>query len=283
MLSSVTVTNATVYTVSVFVKSYGRRWLYLSAPDASSNNYNCWFDLQNGVVGTKGSSVTSANISNAGNGWYRVSTTSTSTTITNYFYASSSDADNSTTLTANGFDGLIFWGAQFEAGAFATSYIATVASQVTRAVDVATMTGTNFSSWFNNGEGTLYGETTGYTVGNVIIGTINDGTANNAILLSTITVNGRLFVRRNTTVEADITTSAITNSAKLVGAYRANDCAATANGTTPNTDLSVLLPILDRFTIGRNTVGNETGNQTIKKIAYYPRRLSNEELQEMTS
>jgi hypothetical protein len=144
------------------------------------------------------------------------------------------------------------------------------------------MTGTNFSSWYNAAEGTLYGETIGYTVDNVTIGTINDGTANNAILLSNITSSGRLFVRRNTVIEVNMTTSAITNSAKLVGAYKTDDCAVAANGTTPNTDLSVLLPILDRFTIGRNTVGNVTGSQTIKKIAYYQLRLSNTNLQALT-
>jgi hypothetical protein len=50
------------------------------------------------------------------------------------------------------------WGAQVEAGAFATSYIPTVASQVTRSADSAVMTGTNFSSWYNASEGTFYCE-----------------------------------------------------------------------------------------------------------------------------
>jgi hypothetical protein len=46
------------------------------------------------------------------------------------------------------------WGAQLEAGAFPTSYIPTTTATVTRSVDVASMTGTNFSSWYNQSQGT---------------------------------------------------------------------------------------------------------------------------------
>ncbi len=41
--------------------------------------------------------------------------------------------------------------AQLEVGAYASSYIPTAASQVTRAADSATMTGANFTSWYGAG------------------------------------------------------------------------------------------------------------------------------------
>jgi surface protein len=46
--------------------------------------------------------------------------------------------------------------AQLEVGAYASSYIPTLASQVTRAVDAFTLSGSNFTQWYNqSGQGTL--------------------------------------------------------------------------------------------------------------------------------
>lgn len=54
------------------------------------------------------------------------------------------------------------WGFQWEVGSFPTSYIPTSGSTATRSADVASMTGTNFSSWYNQSEGTVVGN--GYSV-----------------------------------------------------------------------------------------------------------------------
>jgi hypothetical protein len=51
---------------------------------------------------------------------------------------------------------IYFWGAQLEVGAFPTSYIPTTTSTVTRSADVASITGSNFSSWYRQDEGTMF-------------------------------------------------------------------------------------------------------------------------------
>jgi hypothetical protein len=45
--------------------------------------------------------------------------------------------------------------AQLEAGAFPTSYIPTTTATVTRSADVASISGSNFSSWYRQDEGTM--------------------------------------------------------------------------------------------------------------------------------
>lgn len=102
------------YSVSVYVKSAGKRWLYLVAPAASSSEHNCWFDLYNGVIGTKKSLVTNAQINDIGNGWFRCSVSSKATALSSYIYLSVTNDDNTTSVTNNGTDGIYLYGIQYE-------------------------------------------------------------------------------------------------------------------------------------------------------------------------
>lgn len=128
LLGSVSVATATAYTASCYVKSAGKQWVYFSGPDASSTALDCWFDVVNGVVGTKGASVTTATITSVGNGWYRLSTTSTSTSLTNYVFVSTTDANGSSTVTASGNSGIYIWGAQLVQGSVPGDYVATTSA-----------------------------------------------------------------------------------------------------------------------------------------------------------
>lgn len=83
--------------------------------------------------------------------WQRFTLVSTNTT-TNAQIAVRGDV---TQQTAD----ILVWGAQMEAGAFATSYIPTTLLTVTRNADVVSMTGTNFSDWYNVGAGSWYMQT----------------------------------------------------------------------------------------------------------------------------
>lgn len=69
-------------------------------------------------------------------------------------------------------------------------------------------------------------------------------------------------------------------------AWAENDAALVVNGGTPVTDTSIVLPVgIDRVSIGGRQARGQTGvgSQIISRIEYYPRRLSNAELQTLTT
>ena len=182
---------------------------------------------------------------------------------------------------------ILVWGAQLEAGAFPTSYIPTVASQVTRTADNASMTGTNFSSWFNATEGTLFGQgdvPVTNQPGQRLFGYINNTANNNGIGVgySNTAFNGIVV---DSTVQANITGGSYTANVanKAAFGFKANDFALYANNVSIGTDLSGTIPTVDSLLIGKYGPAGNLLNGHIKKITYYPRRLSNAELQGITA
>lgn len=186
---------------------------------------------------------------------------------------------------------IYIWGAQLEVGAFPTSYIPTTSATVTRAADVAVMTGTNFSSWYNQSEGTVYSEWEKIGASNFqAMVSISDGTSNNTIALNhgsgAPTNNARFDVNNGGVSQASITI--ITNSSvstyyKTSGAYLANSFAADASGWVVQTDNSGSIPTVSQAVIGAN--GSANGgflNGHIKRITYYNKRLANSVLQYLT-
>lgn len=150
-------------TWSCYVKPLRRTSIFLVIYDGASysNNVNFRYEFSNQTLAFSGASGTgtfgSYSVVYVGNGVYRMvlsgqPTTSASTSVRIRI----GFVNKSTTYTGTGVSAAAVWGAQVEAGAFPTSYIPTVASTVTRSADNASMTGTNFSSWYNQTEGTLY-------------------------------------------------------------------------------------------------------------------------------
>lgn len=156
-LTSTAVPTSGTVAISVFAKPAGKNWLIIY-------NFNttaavAWFNVATGVVGTLASGWTGT-IEQYANGYYRCTAVGTASTG-QYVTYGVADADNSTSVTANSTDGLYLWGAQVEAGAFSTSYVrnTTTSAPVTRNADAVSMTGTNFSAWYNAGAGTWFMQT----------------------------------------------------------------------------------------------------------------------------
>jgi hypothetical protein len=196
------------------------------------------------------------------------------------------------TYTGDGYSGIYIWGAQLEAGAFPTSYVKTVASQVTRSADSASMVGANFSSWYRADVGTLYAEggvdTTIPSSKEFGLATLA-GSAPQAVIgfdysPNSSTINAVVF---NGTVQAFGFGQPITipdlQYVKTIIAYKFNDFARSVNGNAVVTDTLGLVPQPDKLNIGSYLAGTERARLHIKKISYYPQRLSNLQLQSLTS
>ena len=274
--------TAASYTYSVFAKAGGYNFLVLKSDLSGYVEFN----LSTGAITLSGANYTGTATS-VGNGWYRCSITFTATaaayTFTNYSYA----ATGAATYTGDGFSGAFIWGAQLEAGAFATSYIPTVASQVTRAADAASMTGTNFSSWYNSGEGTFYAEANIITPISAAVTafTVSNGTTSNRnfLLLQNSSLGPYLYGGVNgTAYNYDIGTTA-TGLNKLSFAYSTSGSSASINSATVVTNSVPTSPVVDRLNIGSSLVPDTFLNNCIKKLAYYPIKITNANLQALTS
>jgi hypothetical protein len=271
------------YVYSIYAKAGERTFLQ---PVRSGTNIDAFTHIFNLTTGT--ASGTGATIVAVGNGWYRCIGVINVNTAHSGSILFGLNNGTTITYTGDGYSGIYIWGAQLEAGAFPTSYIPTVASQVTRSADAASMTGANFSSWYNAAEGTLYAEgSVGYTVPATFfpyLAALNDGASNNRIDVGYVTTSVASFeVTANAVSQVAIFQSASGLALrKVAGGYKTNDFAASTNGLAASTDTSGVLPSVDRLRIG-DRAGASTLNGHIRKIAYYPKRLANAELQGLTT
>lgn len=282
--TAATFVTSTTYTYSVFVKSIGGRNFEIGFPSVVFAARFAKFTLSgSGSIQSTDAGVT-ASILSFPNGWYRCVATSTCTQgaasrISNFINNSS----NARNYAGNTSAGIYLWGAQLEAAAFSTSYIPTTAATVTRSADVASITGANFSSWFNQTSGTVFGEYRTPASGIRGVTGFNDNTANEQIALFTNGTNPKLTVVDGGVTQADLTGGTIVSNVmtKSAGAYAVNNFAFVHAGGAAVTDSAGTLPTIDRLLIGVDQGGNYQ-NGRLKRLTYWPQRLADTTLQRIT-
>ena len=170
-------------------------------------------------------------------------------------------------------------GAQLERASFPTSYIPTSGSAVTRQPDTAQITGTNFTDFYNATGGTIFFSGIGRETDDYYWSISNNTVA--TLLLSATSFD--LFVNNGGSTQAAINTGTTINTqTKVASAYKANDFAAVKNNQTLGTDTSGVIPTVDRLRIGTHGNGTNHLNGYAQKLIYYPARISDIKLQQMT-
>lgn len=173
--------------------------------------------------------------------------------------------------------------AQLEAGAFATSYIPTTITALTRNADVATMTGTNFSDWYNASEGTFVATVIPSVTATTTMGVLSTSDGTNTKTMDIRFQGGKAYgASVDTSVQALIDTGSFSqNVSTTIGfAYKVNSYAAAKDGASPGVDNSGTVPSQNTMRIGNLTAAlSYYGRQHIQQIMYYPQRCTNAEVQ----
>jgi hypothetical protein len=284
-------------TITLFAKSSGYDFIELgvSSNSAFAKYATIVVNLFDGTNSNTGVNLTwtivSSKIEDYGNGWYRISLTFNVDTLTGsgmVFMTSLPTSTRGVSFAGDGTSGALFYGVQLEAGSYATSYIPTLASSVTRVADAASKTG--ITNLIGQTEGTLFIElsalnldsSTWRTVG------ISDGTTANTINFyftgRGISNEVRALVRASSTNTFDVfyTGATITNTIKVAIAYASNDAALYVNGVQVATDSSVTVPACSQFQFAEG-VSTSPMFGNINQTLLFKKRLSNDELAALTT
>ena len=167
--------------------------------------------------------------------------------------------------------------AQLEAGAFPTSYIPTTTATVTRSADVASITGTNFSSWYRQDEGTCF--VSGRISRNdSYLFSFNDGSNANRFLASPPTYTLGVFVGAGSINIAS--TIPLGPTFKLATAAKQNSFNLSTNGTLGSLVTSGAMTAgVNRLEIAPSL---NPASTTISRLTYWPTRLADSTLQTLT-
>lgn len=288
--ASVTVTGVP-HTYSTYVKAGTANFVYFTTSgfDAGADG-TTWFNLATGEVGTTSPNHTNASIQSVGNGWYRCSLTfSTVTDLVGLIFTGMATANNTTSVNRDGTVNILLWGAQLEAGAFPTSYIPTVASQVTRAEDTIRIETSDFA--YSATSSTFYCEagflsSSVFNTSNRAIFELGDGgSSNRALLLNSGTGAARVIVTTTGGSGLDITDSVVLGNSVFKAAFGVDTTGGLAvDGALSGTDSNSVPPVgPTRLLIGRAYTAGTQIDGHIKRLTYFPTRKSNAELQALAA
>jgi hypothetical protein len=182
---------------------------------------------------------------------------------------------------------ILAWGAQLEQGSYATSYIPTSGSAVTRAAETCNNAGT--SDTFNDSEGVLYAEISGFsnTDASPKVFSLSDGGGSNRIIcfLYNTEVVANIQKLGETPIDLRTDLGDIETPLKISVKYKANDFALWINGfeiATAPSGQTYSEGTLDRLNFDSG-YGIEDFYGNTKQIMTFNKALTDSELEDLTS
>ena len=262
---------------------------------------NTTTDAINAAFSVSGTAITAASTSTSGtgaasgasfeafpNGWYRCRLTGVPSTVTMADVRARIDLGSY--QRAAGTARFDWYGSQLESGAFATSYIPTSGAAATRNTDVASITGSAFSGWYRQDEGTVFVDckVIGDNGSNQFIYSISDGALGDEIRLFKPSTNSSITNGIEDSVDGttnNIFANANTpfdQSFKTAYAFANNYASRAANGLASEVDNSVTVPSVNQIRIGARMNGTFYSNLYLSRLTYWPQHLADSTLQQIT-
>ena len=292
-LGTVTTSSTNQFvTFSVFFKKELARYATFKI-NKSSFDGRFWYDFDTGNTGFRthpSFENRTFSVEDYPNGWKRMSISFSSSNISGVFnlnVAPSNDEPYATynrNITGDGTQGVYFWGAQGELASFPTSYIPTTGSTATRAADVASIA--TSSRKFNSSSGTFVADFSYTDNGNTNINYVLGGSSSARIMYNNAGSNTwNTFDGTTSTSIGAIDGNGATH--KIAVSVREGSSTSTCLDGTLTASASSSALMSNTISSTTISIGGGSASQRlnghIKSIKYYPRRLSNTQLQELTT
>ena len=285
------VNNNSPYNISIFVKA--GEYSKIGIREARNNGSYCTYNLSTGSLIEESGTNGLSKIESFLNGWYKITlpytTLSLSQSLPQIFALNDnyvSGNPNNYSYTGDGASGIYIWGGQLEQGSYATSYIPTQGSAVTRLADACNNGGN--SEVINSTEGVLYAEVAALADdGTNRAISISDGSTANVVRFYYSTTDNRIvgniksggstvFTYNNVLTDA-------TDFIKIALSYKANNFKMYVNGLEVSIDTIGNEPTSLTELSFDNGAGNDNFYGKTKAIAVYKTALTDEQLTALTT
>ena len=275
------------HTFTIYAKENGCKDLFVYC-NSTGTDYASWFNLETGLKGSASGGPTSTSMTPVGNGWHKIQISGNTDLTSVELYLS--NGTESIVWSPNGTEGMLMQFGQLEVGSYPTSYIPTSGGVVTRIKDLCDTQ--NLSNVIGQTEGVIFYDAilahkSTDTSEDLFELSIDDGSNQNIFFINNY--NNSLTVALLNGGSYQFTNNSFnpTEGAryKLAFAYKQNDFALYINGNQIATSSSGTVPTMNQITFGNyyNNSANISNSVKVNEFKFYNTRLSNAELQALTT